>query len=424
MPPRKTPSAKQPPDEAVPTKPPARASKAAATKAAAKPTSPTAEPHPPAPALEPPCIETLAAPDVEPTPVLELSTEPLPEIRSTTKSKVMPTAVAADIGNHKLKLTQNNQTRVADSLYAEVIHASHVGELDDESTLVRYLDGDRTDLLGKQWVTGHDAQTYFTDTYQRAVDGMNNSGKVNLGLQLLLGNLLPPQASDRLVIRYLFATLPDVAVLGEAFQQAVKGAHRITQKTAHHEVTFTVEIQEIVLKEEGQGAIAYALSKGICVQGAWNATIDFGGGTTITQAYNERGQIVPSSRLVQSRGVNDLAVAITNDDRFRKHLGRTGDVGLVLEAMRDQTFKYGGQGFDFSGIYTDQHRVWLSSIALPAFRKLLTLQDRLKTTLLIGGGAYLAKSLERSSVVVCDRPDLVNVEGLMILAKIRLGEAN
>lgn len=213
-------------------------------------------------------------------------------------------------------------------------------------------------------------------------------------------------------------------VLGAAFRQAVQGTHQITQKTAHHEVTFTVEIQEVVLKEEGQGAIAYALSKGICVQGAWNATIDFGGGTTITQAYNERGQIVPSSRLIQSRGVNDLAVAITNDDRFRKHLGRTADVGLVLEAMRDQTFKYGGQGFDFSEIYADQHRVWLSAIAFPAFRKLLTLQDRLKTTLLIGGGAYLTKSLERPSVVVCDRPDLVNVEGLMLLAKIRLGEAN
>lgn len=79
-----------------------------------------------------------------------------------------------------------------------------------------------------------------------------------------------------------------MAVLGEAFQQAVKGRHQITQKTAHHEVIFTVEIQELVLKEEGQGAIAYALSKGICVQGAWNATIDFGGGTTITQAYNLR----------------------------------------------------------------------------------------------------------------------------------------
>jgi hypothetical protein len=26
--------------------------------------------------------------------------------------------------------------------------------------------------------------------------------------------------------------------------------------------------------------------------------------------------------------------------------------------------------------------------------------------------------------VVCDRPELVNVEGLMILAKIRLGESN
>jgi len=382
----------------------------------------------------PPIPEVQESPqDIQPTAqVDEAVVPPIPEVQEPPQDiqptvqvhKVAPIAIAADIGNHKLKLTQNNQTRVADSLYAEVIHASQVGDLDEGSTFVKYLDGDRQDLIGRQWITGHDAQTYFTDTCQRAVDGMNNAGKINLGLQLLLGNVLPPQSGDRLVIRYLFATLPDVEILGHAFIEAVKGTHRIEQTTTHHQVSFTVEIQEIILKEEGQGAIVYALSKGICVQGAWNATIDFGGGTTITQAYNERGQIVPSSRLVQNKGVNDLAVAITHDDRFRKHLGRTADVGLVLAGICDQSFKYGGQGFDFSEIYNDQHRVWLSSIALSAFRKLLTLQDRLKTTLLIGGGAHLTKSLERPSVVVCDRPELVNVEGLMILAKIRLGESN
>ena len=127
---------------------------------------------------------------------------------------------------------------------------------------------------------------------------------------------------------------------------------------------------------------------------------------------------------MQSKGVNNLATAIASDERFRKHLGKEADVGLVLAGMKSGSLTYGGQGYDFTEIFNDQHRLWLQSIALPAFRKLLTLQDRLKTTLLIGGGANLAKSLERSSVVVCSRPDLANVEGLMILAKIRLGEAN
>ena len=333
--------------------------------------------------------------------------------------------VALDVGNHRIKTAQGNQVRIADSFYAEVIHKNQVGELDEESAFVRYIAGDREDLIGRQWVTGNDAATYFSDTLQRAVDTMNNSGKVSLGLQLLLGNLIPPPSGDRLIIRYLFATLPDVEVLGKSFIDAVKGVHSIEQSTAHYQgVAFTVEIQEVVLKEEGQGAIAYALAKNICTPGAWNATIDFGGGTTIAQAYNERGQIVPSSRLVQSKGVNNLATAIASDERFRKHLGKEADVGLVLAAMRNGSLTYGGQGYDFTEIFTDQHRLWLQSIALPAFRKLLTLQDRLKTTLLIGGGANLAKSLERSSVVVCSRPDLANVEGLMILAKIRLGEAN
>ena len=358
-------------------------------------------------------------------PPQEAVAPPAPVVVEIPQTKDYSIVVALDVGNHRIKTAQGNQVRIADSFYAEVIHKNQVGELDEESAFVRYVAGDREDLIGRQWVTGNDAATYFSDTLQRAVDTMNNSGKVSLGLQLLLGNLIPPPSGDHLIIRYLFATLPDVEVLGKSFIDAVKGVHSIEQSTAHYQgVAFTVEIQEVVLKEEGQGAIAYALAKNICTPGAWNATIDFGGGTTIAQAYNERGQIVPSSRLVQSKGVNNLATAIASDERFRKHLGKEADVGLVLAAMRNESLTYGGQGYDFKEIFADQHRLWLQSIALPAFRKLLTLQDRLKTTLLIGGGANLAKSLERSSVVVCSRPDLANVEGLMILAKIRLGEAN
>lgn len=440
MPPRKKPPASKPSNNSSPAAATTPATESASTPAvnlneevAATPiesvNTPAVKPIQ-EPVVATPDTEEITAPVVNPieTPItasIPEVPEPPPQTTPIAKTpKAAAIAVAVDIGNHCIKVAQDNQTCIADSLYAEVIHSSQVGELDEASTFIRYLEGDRQDLIGRQWITGNDAGTYFSDTVQRAVDGMNNSGKVTLGLQLLLGHIRPPQFGARLVIKYLFATLPDVEVLGSAFTQAIKGTHTIEQTTIHHHTTFTVEIQEVILKEEGQGAIAYALAKGICVQGAWNATIDWGGGTTITQAYNERGQIVPSSRLVQGKGVNDLAAAIASDQRFRKHLGKVADMGLILAAIRNGSLRYGGQGFDFAEIYHDQHRVWLSSIALPAFRKLLTLQDRLKTTLLIGGGAHLAKSLERSSVVICSRPDLANVEGLMILAKIRLGEAN
>jgi hypothetical protein len=317
--------------------------------------------------------------------------QPAPPLQAT------PIPVAVDIGNHQLKVAQGDRIRTIDSLYAEVLHRSQVSELDDHSALVKYLQGDCFELIGKQWIVGHDAQTYFPDTFQSAIDTPNNRGKVDLGLQLLLGFITPPPVGDTVVIPYLFASLPDVEVLGNAFVQTIQGTHTIEQTTAQSTMTFTIAIKQVILKEEGQGAIAYALSKGICERGMWNATIDFGGGTTITQTYNERGQIVPSSRLVQPRGVSHLISAIASDERFRLHLGKYADPALVLEGVRDGQFKYGGQGFDFREIYEDHHRAWLPSVARPAIKKLTTLQDRLKTIVLIGGGANLAKSLVRDS---------------------------
>lgn len=405
-----------------PRKKPQPASRTTPKSRTASPVSPPVA----TPPVPPPPSELDIEPELSQEPAIE--PQPVPEVAQSTAhtpstpTQAVPIPVAVDIGNHQLKVAQGNQVRIIDSLYAEVLHRSRVGELDDSSALVTYLDGDCSDLIGKQWLVGHDAQTYFPDTFQSAIDLPNNRGKVDLGLQLLLGFIAPPLMGDRLIIKYLFASLPDVKVLGSSFIQAIQGTHTIEQVTAQYTATFTVEIQHVVLKEEGQGAIAYALSKGLCVQGAWNATIDFGGGTTITQAYNERGQIVPASRLVQTKGVSDLINAIASDERFRLHLGKYADPALILEGMRDGQFKYGGQGFDFSDIYQDHHRAWLPSVARPAIKKLTALQDRLKTILLIGGGANLAKSLVRDSVVLCDRPDVVNVEGLMILAKIRMSD--
>lgn len=389
------------------------------------------------PETPPETVESEQLP-IAPTPLLTLpgeETSPIPQSSTSVKASTnghggtspvssAPTVVAVDIGNHKIKLAQGSQVRVVDSLFAEVVHRTQVGELDETSTLVRYLDGDRQDLVGSQWLTGKDAQTYAPDSYQSVVSGQHNRGKIDLGLQLLLGSLMPPLVGTELTIKYLFATLPDVEILGKEFIAALQGRHVVEQISARYQSTFTVHIQQVVLKEEGQGAIAYALSKGICAPGNWHATIDFGGGTTIVQAYNERGQIVPSTRLVQPRGVDDLASAIAADDRFRFHLGKFADPALVLEGIRNGSLHYGGKGFDFSAIFEDQHKLWLPSLAKPAIKKLTSVGDRLKTILLVGGGANLATSLVReNAIVLCQNPDTVNVEGLMILAKIKLSES-
>ena len=320
-----------------------------------------------------------------------------------------PTAI--DIGNASVKLAQGSRLSITDSCVAELLSQSELSHLSEGSAFVRYLAGARPDLVGKQWVTGNDAKLICPDTYQRVVD--KPKGKASLGLQLLLGVLFPPTMGDKLVISTLYSSLPDPALLGQQLCSALLGTHLI-ERNGHQ---FEVQINALKVLEEGQGALIYALNQGLCTPSTINATIDCGSGTTISQAYTERGDVLPNTRLVQDRGVNELALMIVRDDRMKALLGKHADPSLILEAIRAETYLYGGQRFDFGEIFRDNHRIWLQSVAAPALRKLTPIQDRLNKILLIGGGSAIAGQLNQGIIATCPNAQVANVQGLLVLAR-------
>lgn len=320
--------------------------------------------------------------------------------------------IAIDIGNANVKLAQGSRLSLTDSCTAELLSASELStQISEGSAYVRYLAGSRSDLVGKQWVAGSDAQLICPDTYQRVVD--TPKGKAALGLQLLLGAIAPPATGNKIVISTLYTSLPDPALLAQELRSALLGTHLVERNSKQ----FQVEIQSLKVLEEGQGALVYALSKRLCQPSTINATIDCGSGTTISQAYNERGDVLPNTRLVQDKGVNELALMIIRDDRMRQRIGKHGDPALILEAIRDETYHYGGQQIDFGDVFRDNRRLWLQSIAAPALRKLKPIQDRLSKILLIGGGSALSNQLAKGIIAVCPEAQIANVQGLLILAR-------
>ena len=321
-----------------------------------------------------------------------------------------PTAI--DIGNASVKLAQGSRLSITDSCVAEILSCSELSnKMSEGSAFVRYQAGSRSDLIGKQWVAGSDAKLICPDTYQRVVD--KPKGKAVLGLQLLLGALSPPPLGDTLTLSTLYCSLPDPALLSQELRSALLGTHLI-ERNGH---PFEVRIGALKVLEEGQGALVYAMNQGLCSPSSVNATIDCGSGTTISQAYTERGDVLPNTRLVQDRGVNELALMIVRDDRMKALLGKHADPALILEAIRAETYLYGGQRLDFSGIFKDNRRIWLQSVAAPALRKLTPIQDRLSKILLIGGGSALAGQLNQGIISTCPNAQVANVQGLLVLAR-------
>jgi hypothetical protein len=97
--------------------------------------------------------------------------------------------IGVDIGNGQLKLvTTNGETRT-DSY----VHYLTERSTDTVKGYVEYQDGDRSDLIGKQWIGGLNAYYNGLNSIYRVTD--DKQGKPQLGLQIMPRQLHCPVAS-------------------------------------------------------------------------------------------------------------------------------------------------------------------------------------------------------------------------------------
>ncbi|MBD1889687.1 hypothetical protein [Coleofasciculus sp. FACHB-SPT9] len=89
-----------------------------------------------------------------------------------------------------------------------------------EGSLIEYLAGDRSDLIGQRWLTGHPAYQNNPQGYARTVD--DGAGKVKYGLQLFLGALgtLPHRARWNLSV---VASIQDAQAFGTELKESLQG---------------------------------------------------------------------------------------------------------------------------------------------------------------------------------------------------------
>jgi hypothetical protein len=321
----------------------------------------------------------------------------------------------ADIGNGYLKVNDGRTPPWSTpSWCAEVTPGSRFPDLDPYSQHVRYLDGDRPDLKGKEWLIGPAANSQ-TRLFQRAVD----AGKIDISLQLVLGAIRVPAemvSSGTMFIESLITSLPDARRDTDALK-AKLGSRHIVELNGFK---LAIAWKKVEIKEEGWGAYNYAMRRGLLRQGLGNATIDIGCGTSIVSYWDENGNLNYDARQpFDDKGVDALVQLVRSDYRFKQRFGSDPKPHLILKGIEQGgNYNYGSLG-SFKDIFEEKRKLWVVDILKTAISVLRPFKDELDKILIIGGGAALAEGVvTNSKCLACPNPQLANVLGLVPADKV------
>ena len=312
-----------------------------------------------------------------------------------------------DCGNGYSKL-HTPQGQILISSYFKSVSDSDKNDYESlgNGALIEYLQGDRTDLINSKWLIGETAEIYFKQSFGRIVDDWRN--KITYGLQMLLGAIAiaPRQQNYNLLV---VASLHDSQAFAPDFKKALQGQHTV-KFDGKDIVNIYVNCQ---VTEEGVGALLISRAPGQ----QKIALIDLGHGTTITSVF-EGNKLLQNSRKIDTVGVHHLCEAIANNLQTRRHLGKPANPHLIREGLT-KNFAYGSTAWEFSSIYSDELKGWLSSCLVPSWKHLQSRADDLDAIYLVGGGALLSNVsaiAARQGIATIQNSQTANVQGLLKLA--------
>jgi hypothetical protein len=327
-------------------------------------------------------------------------------------------AAGFDGGFGSAKLVTPN-ARIACPSYVLPIDPNDVYELPPrrDGAMIEYLDGAAINLCHRAFLVGsHAIKRAPNDVYQ--VVG-NKSGKIDFGLQMLLGAIAASNPQNDLSVA-LIASIQDAKAVGDRLKRALAGEHKIRINGGQ---IVTVNIKPLGIVEEGLGA-AYEWRRQrseISVHDSSIASVDFGTGTTIVSVWD--GGSLTNRRVIPG-GTNKLIEAIANNLDFRKHLsGHPAKRHLIRTGIERCDFKYGATGFDFKSIYQLEGRKWLKQTIAEIENALAARREEIEEIIAIGGGSLmpgLEKQIREKGYQPIENPVFANAIGLQALASLKL----
>ncbi len=252
-----------------------------------------------------------------------------------------------------------------------------------------YQDGDRADLIGKQFLTGSLADWKAPTTHVRLSD--DSLLKVEYSLHTLLGGLatLPYRYEWNL---HLVVSIHNPKLFKDALIGKINGSHIVSfgNKTSPPSL---INLNVLLVVPEGAGSYGYCVAlkpEPLIDRTAQSIAIDFGTSTIIPTVFAPGGAII-HRQVLEVGGCIDLLDAIAADPELIQFLGsgRVGNIETIRQSIENHSFQYGTRPFNFRHVYAHHLTPWLKDRLRLAFKEIAEWRDVAQSFVAWGGGSEM-----------------------------------
>ncbi|NEP00566.1 MAG: hypothetical protein F6K58_18215 [Symploca sp. SIO2E9] len=279
-----------------------------------------------------------------------------------------------------------------------------------------YHSGNRSDLIGRQFLTGELASWKAPTTHVKLSD--DPALKAEYSLHMVLGALasLPHRQEWNL---FLVISTHSRTLFNDRLKQLITGNHLISfggQKQAEVKVNITLG----TIAPEGAGSYSYSKRLNLFDSDAHVIAFDFGTSTVIPQVFSPKGKLIYHQPL-EINGCIDLLEAIACDGELLQYLGtgKAGNVELIRQGIETGQFNYGSRQFNFRSIYAQLVKTWLADRVRLAFNSTQEWRDAAGSVVAWGGGTQMpgiARMLETQKITTVPSGCWANAIGLQTIA--------
>ncbi|MGI2907930.1 ParM/StbA family protein [Tolypothrix sp. VBCCA 56010] len=338
---------------------------------------------------------------------------------------LIPTGVDTGAGLVKIVFGSGaSQTRVrTPSKVLEIREELHDNLSSPEGGHFFYHDGDRKDLIGREFLTGTLANWKAPTTHIKLSD--DPALKVEYSLHTLLGALatLPYQPHWNL---HLILSIHNAKIFKELLTTKIAGVHTVSFGGKNNS-TSQINLTVARVLPEGAGSYSYCVAANppLIDRTGTAIALDLGTSTVIATVFAPGGSII-HRQVLEVGGCIDLLSAIATDSELIKILGtgKSGSVETIRIGIENTTFGYGTRDFNFRSIYARHLKAWLRDRLRLVAKEIEEWRDASQSFVAWGGGVEMpgvSKMLADKKIVAVSNGSWANAIGLQRMSSGILG---
>ena len=330
--------------------------------------------------------------------------------------------VGVDTGAGLLKMVINGDRVRTSSKLVEV------GDVEDdlkscEGGHFHYQDGERVDLIGKQFLTGSLAAWKAPTHHTKLSD--NPALKVEFSLHALLGAIATQPYRPEWNL-HLVLSIHNAKLFKDALTKKIQGTHIVIFGSRTNPAS-KINLSVSLVVPEGAGAYAHCVAAKpdpLIDKEAQAIAIDFGTSTVIPTVFAPGGAII-HRQVLEVGGVIDLLEAIASDAELLQFLGtgKAANIETVRQGVETGTFQYGTRAYNFQPIYARHLTPWLKDRLRLAFKEIAEWRDVAQSSVAWGGGVEMpgvSRMLQSQGITAVGEGCWANALGLERIAAGRL----